>query len=428
MKRSAKFKLGAIVLTAAVLTAGAAIFCSCQPPHPETVSVTFRAVNEEDIVINVKYGSSVEAPAVPEKAGNEGHWEETDLSSVTEDLTVNAVYETKGLTFKFIGGENVYEVGRSTTALDGVKELFVPKTHLGIPVARIAASAFSWADDAVAAYLPDGLTTIGSNAFFSCPLLGSITIPDTVTTIGDAAFYGCDSLGSITIPDAVTTMGESLFGHCVSLKTVKLSKNIKTIPPGFFENCVALEEYSIPETVTLIGEKAFDGCTALASVVFPEGLQSIGLSAFYGCTALVSVKLPKSLKSIDYAAFYGCTALQTIDLGGVEQLGNFMFDSSGLTEIVIPDGVTSIPDGCFKECRQLKSVRIPETVTKIGNQAFSRCSALREIVIPSSVVRMWSLTFQDWTSEQTIYVEGYAEKPASWEKGWCGGATVVWRG
>ena len=50
--------------------------------------------------------------------------------------------------------------------------------------------------------------------------LGSIIIPDGVTSIGDEAFLGCSSLKSIVIPDSVTSIGERAFKSCESLESI----------------------------------------------------------------------------------------------------------------------------------------------------------------------------------------------------------------
>jgi hypothetical protein len=47
--------------------------------------------------------------------------------------------------------------------------------------------------------IPDGVTTIGEQAFLSCTGLTSVTIPNSVTSIGEYAFYGCDGLTILTI-------------------------------------------------------------------------------------------------------------------------------------------------------------------------------------------------------------------------------------
>ncbi|MBQ4142647.1 MAG: leucine-rich repeat domain-containing protein [Thermoguttaceae bacterium] len=45
-------------------------------------------------------------------------------------------------------------------------------------------------------------------------LASSVEIPDGVTSIGDEAFRDCDSLTSVTIPESVTCIGENVFRNC----------------------------------------------------------------------------------------------------------------------------------------------------------------------------------------------------------------------
>ena len=68
----------------------------------------------------------------------------------------------------------------------------------------------------------DGLTAIGTFAFYQCPDLTTITLPNSVTTIGSGAFYGCSKLTHITLPPSVTTIGQSAFEDCTSLKAVAI--------------------------------------------------------------------------------------------------------------------------------------------------------------------------------------------------------------
>ena len=51
----------------------------------------------------------------------------------------------------------------------------------------------------------------------------AVIIEDGVTNIGSYAFYGCESLTSITIPDSVTSIGESAFDGCTGLTSVHIS-------------------------------------------------------------------------------------------------------------------------------------------------------------------------------------------------------------
>ena len=89
--------------------------------------------------------------------------------------------------------------------------------------------------------IPDGITTIGNNAFWGCENLASVTIPDSVTSIGDAAFANCSNLTSVTIPDSVATIGISAFGGCSNLTSVTIPANAKYMEPDIYasfpENC-----------------------------------------------------------------------------------------------------------------------------------------------------------------------------------------------
>ena len=138
--------------------------------------------------------------------------------------------------------------------------------------------------------LPDGLTSIGNNAFVGCSRLTSITIPNSVTSIGDQAFYECESLTSVTIPNSViTSIGDWAFAFCFSLTSV-----------------------TIPNSVTSIGEYAFYICWSLTSIAIPNSVTSIGGSAFEDCSGLTSVTLGNSVTSIGNNAFGSCNKIQEV--------------------------------------------------------------------------------------------------------------------
>ena len=61
--------------------------------------------------------------------------------------------------------------------------------------------------------IEDGVTSIGSYAFYDCNSLVSVTISHNVTSIGEAAFAGCGGLLSIIIPDSVTDIGMGVFAR-----------------------------------------------------------------------------------------------------------------------------------------------------------------------------------------------------------------------
>ena len=100
----------------------------------------------------------------------------------------------------------------------------------------------------------------------------SVTIPNGVTSIGEDAFFNCISLDSVTIGNSVTSIGDTAFGYCTSLASI-----------------------TIPDSVTSIGEYVFLGCTSLASITIPDSVTSMGNYAFESCTSLTSVTLPATL-------------------------------------------------------------------------------------------------------------------------------------
>lgn len=66
-----------------------------------------------------------------------------------------------------------------------------------------------------------------------------------------------------------------------------------------------------------------------------------------------------------------------------------------ILSVTIQDGVTSICDGAFADCRNLESAYIPDSVTEIGDSAFFYCSSLKKIVIPESVTSIGSNVFAE---------------------------------
>ncbi|MBD9090933.1 MAG: hypothetical protein EGQ20_00160 [Bacteroides oleiciplenus] len=225
--------------------------------------------------------------------------------------------------------------------------------------------------------LPKGVTSIGSNAFWSCKALTSISLPEGVTSIGYSAFFGCAALTSISLPKGVTSIGSTVF-----------------------KNCAALTSISLPEGVTSIGNGAFSGCKALTSISLPEGVTNIGNSAFFGCAALISISLPKGVTKIERSTFSGCKALTNISLpDGVTSIGSNTFsDCAALTSISLPDGVTKIEELTFYGCAALTSISLPEGVTSIGNYAFENCTALTSISLPEKLTSIGNAAFRNCTA------------------------------
>ena len=164
------------------------------------------------------------------------------------------------------------------------------------------------------------VTAIGDDAFRGCSALKKVTIPQSVTSIGDSAFAGCHNLDSVTIKDAATSIGSRAFTECPLTTTLSLGKKITTIGDDAFYDCRGLTSVTIPQSVTSIGKEAFYQCIHLKTLSFGENIktniETIGDHAFNSCTSinLTNVTIPENVTTIRPGTFDYCTHLEYITL------------------------------------------------------------------------------------------------------------------
>ena len=231
---------------------------------------------------------------------------------------------------------------------------------------------------------PSTLETIGNFAFSGCSGLTEVVLSNctSLTSIGNRVFAGCSGLTSITLPSSLTSIGYSALSQCSGLTEVDLS------------NCASL---------TSIGNLAFEGCSGLTHIDLSKctNLTSIGTYAFQDCSGLTSIILPSSLTNIGESAFYYCIGLNTLEYKGtLEQwlsidfglswMGGpshtFIVNGEELTNLVVPEGITTIPAYAFYGCSGITNITLPSSLNIIGDGAFNRCSGLAgDLVIPEKV-------------------------------------------
>ena len=297
--------------------------------------------------------------------------------------------------------------------------------------------------------LPEGLTSIGANAFSDFSGLKTITIPNNVTNIGTCAFYNCKGLTNITLSNSVTDIGPSAFNGCTSLESVVFPNGVLSIGDCAFYKCSSLQYVVISNDATTIGFRAFDDCALLTSITLPDTVTKIDRGAFYGCTGLTSFRIPGNVTIIGDCAFQGCSNLTNVTIpDNVTTIGALAFNEcTGLTTITVPSSVTSIGIGAFSGNKGLEKVQvdqgntsytsidgvlytkdkkllvsypigkqqvsyaIPNGVTTIGEHAFFNSEILKSIIIPNSVMSIRDAFYQ-CTALSDVYYRGTEEQRA----------------
>jgi hypothetical protein len=121
---------------------------------------------------------------------------------------------------------------------------------------------------------------------------------------------------------------------------------------------------------------------------------------------ITDIVIPEGVTSIGGYALDSCCSLTSIVIPeGITSIGRDAFHGcKSLTSIVIPEGVTSIGEGAFFECKSLTSICIPEGVTRIVMWVFFDCESLTEIVIPESVTDIGNGAFQYCKNLTRIFI------------------------
>jgi hypothetical protein len=163
----------------------------------------------------------------------------------------------------------------------------------------------------------------------------TLIIEDDVTHIGDYVFSGCTGLTSVTIPENVTFIGDGAFQDCTNLTTINYNAtNVQGV--SVIHNWMNNAGRSGPVTVN-IGNNV--------------------------------IHIPNGFLDAGYAP-----NLTTLNLGtNVKTIGEFAFNRTALTSVIIPASVTTIGRGAFSSIPTLTRVDFlrPEPMTSIGSEVFS---------------------------------------------------------
>ena len=247
--------------------------------------------------------------------------------------------------------------------------------------------------------LPSSITEIGK-VFLLCENLETVNVPANaqLKTISENAFATNKKLKNF-----------NFLGNC----------NLEAIKSNAFANAESLESFNFPKTVTEIGRNAFTGCTSMATATFADDadIQIIGAGAFADC-GLTSISIPKKVKTIEREAFRNCKALNKIDVTEfTTQISPEAFKyCNNLTDINVSkrNTVYSSVDGYLlsKDKKELlifppgkansNFTLLPPSIEKIGKFAFYDCQALTNVTIPNKVTTIGERAFSLCKNLNTI--------------------------
>ena len=120
---------------------------------------------------------------------------------------------------------------------------------------------------------------------------------------------------------------------------------------------------------------------------------------------IIKIIIEYGVTTIGDGIFYECKNLKSAEIANsVETIGEWAFYGCGMESIVLPNSVTSIKGVAFGQCENLTTIVIPNSVISIGRVVFSGCKSLKEIQIPNSVTELGGHAFDGCVSLTSITI------------------------
>ena len=206
------------------------------------------------------------------------------------------------------------------------------------------------------------VTVIDKNVFRKNTEITSVVLPETLEQIDNCAFQYCTNLAYVEVPNSLYKVGTNTFSDT-----------------AWYDNQ--------PDGVVYLGNVAYKYKGEMpedTTIELMQGTTGIAGSAFYEQENLSHVIIPSTVKTIEWGAFKSTGLLELIVPDGVTNIDIFAFDGcKRIRNIYLPDSVKAIGARAFENCLALENVRLPQTIEYFGGGIFSRCESLKEVVLPN---------------------------------------------
>ncbi len=385
---------------------------------------------------------SITEPSVPEKTGYTGAWETYTLSS--EDIIVNAIYTAIKYTATFMADGKVVDTVEFTVESDAISEPAVPEKtgYVGkwedytlsaenITVNAVYSKSYVLSFDYNGA--TDGNEITGKPIFYGVAI-GELPIPAKEDDIYAYSFVGWKVDSVMITKDTIRDKeSDAVATACWEKASKGLRYDLNSDEKSYtvFKGDCTDTDVVIPSVynglpVTTIGKEAFKNCNSLTSVTIGKNVTTIGKEAFYYCKGLTSVTIGSYMTIGRWAFLECCKLVEIINNSnmnittGSEDYGRIAYfalnvKKGGTSDVVNKDGylfytyenvtyllgyagtdvVLTLPDNyngkgyeIYKYafyCDSLTSITIPDSVTSIGRWAFGECYKLVEVINNSSL-------------------------------------------
>lgn len=216
--------------------------------------------------------------------------------------------------------------------------------------------------------------------------VAKLVVKDGVTRLGSFAFYKCTSLVKVSLPESIGAFGSYCFAECSQLISLTIPSKVTVIPQGFCSGCKKITAINIPSGVTRINKNAFL-TTGITTLTIPTSVVYIGTEI--GNINHVTYEGSKTQwEKIEFGSYNNFEPTSRNTYAPAWDEGTF--NNSQITWEVECDyclritGFGDIPDfnlgtaPWYDYNTQIKEVVIERNITRIGNYAFYNLKNLKE--------------------------------------------------